>query len=60
MRGVVVMNLGIRHVIHSGLQTSLWYDVWLPQGSLRSLIQGPLLLHEARFVVTDAFDEGGN
>lgn len=44
--GKVVVDLGSKSVIHSGLQTSLWNDVWLPQGSLRNLIAGPLQIHE--------------
>lgn len=59
-RGRDVFNLGVKHVIHSGLQTSLWHDVWLSQGSLRSLISGPLLSHESNLKVADAFSVAGN
>lgn len=59
-RGTQVLNLGTKHVIHYGLQTSFWHDVWLPQGTLQSLIHGPLQLHEENLVVADVFNEGGD
>lgn len=59
-RGTSVVNLGIRHVIHSGLQTSLWHDTWLPKTSLRKCIEGPLLSHEYEMKVANALDNAGN
>lgn len=59
-RGKMVFDLGTKHVIHSGQQTSFWFDKWLPQGSIRSLIEGPLMNHDRLFKVADALDTSGN
>lgn len=55
-----MLNIGSLHIIHSGLQSSLWHDRWMPQGSLRTLIAGPLLRHEDNMKVAEAFDNSGN
>lgn len=53
-RGLLILNKGVKHIIHYGSQTSLWFDNWLPMGPLRNLISGPLLLHDENLTVADA------
>lgn len=58
--GKTVFNLGSKFVIHSGNQTCLWHDRWLPQGKLRDLLAGPLLNNESSLTVVEAMDNAGN
>lgn len=59
-RGRDVFGMGVKHIIHSGLQTSLWHDNWLVHGPLRNLISGPLLPHETSFTVADVLTAAGS
>ena len=38
---------GMRWIIGDGQTIQIWQDSWLPNGSLRNYIEGPLLPHEA-------------
>lgn len=46
--------------IFSGNNTSFWYDKWLPCGTLRSQISGPLLQHENMTSVRSALNSNGD
>lgn len=59
-KGKLVVDLGAKSIIHSGLQTSLWNDHWLPQGPLINIIAGPLLPHEFELKVAHVLDAAGN
>lgn len=50
-RGKLVVERGSIHIIHSGQQTSFWFDKWLPIGPLKNHIFGPLPLHAENFKV---------
>lgn len=47
-------------IIFSGSNTSLFHDSWLPQGSLRSLMHGPLNQHDSNLKVSDIFSPNGS
>lgn len=59
-RGQSVFDMGLKYTIPSCLQTSLWNHRWLNNGTLRSLISGPLFSHESHLKVGYAFTESGN
>ena len=51
-----MFKAGSSKVIKSGANTFVWHDKWLPQGTLRSLIQGPLTLEDHSMLVKDLFN----
>ena len=53
--GGEVLNKGIRWILGRSSNLNLWYDNWLPNGSLRSLIQGPLACEDESLKVKDVF-----
>ena len=53
--GGEVFNKGIRWILGRSSNLNLWYDNWLPNGSLRSLIQGPLACEDESLKVKDVF-----
>lgn len=59
-RGKSVVEFGSKHIIHSGSQTSLWFDKWLPLGTLRSLVEEPLPHDAHDMTVADVLDAVGN
>lgn len=47
-------ELGSHWIIGNNSTLSFWYDKWSKLGSLRSLIQGPLIVEENGLMVKDA------
>ena len=45
MTGVDLLFQGMHWIIGDGNTIRIWKDPWLPQGSLRNYIEGPLLPH---------------
>ncbi len=58
-KGEDICDKGSRWVIGSNSLLSFWYDLWLKQGTLRSLIVGPLHCEEENFLVKDVVVDGG-
>ena len=44
--GANLLHEGMRWYIEDGQTIRIWWDPWLPNGTLRSYIEGPLLPHE--------------
>lgn len=44
--------------VKNGLQVNLWLDFWLPNGTLRILIEGPLTRYEDKVMLHQCFDIG--
>lgn len=57
-RGYDICSRGLRHVIHSGVNTNFWFDPWVPQGTFRSIIHGPIPRHQASNSVSDFVGNG--
>lgn len=47
-------------IIFSGKTTSFWFYSWLPQGTLRSLIHGPLQNSDSNLKVSDFLNSDGS
>ncbi|KAF7811207.1 reverse transcriptase [Senna tora] len=60
-RGKAIVEGGKVRVIHSGLNTSFWWDNWTKLGPIRFLIQGPFKREECNIYVAEAanFQGGG-
>lgn len=58
--GMEVLNLGKRHIIHSGNQTKFWFDTWFKGGPLGGFFEGPLGFHETSYKVSDMLNASGN
>ena len=44
--GIKLLREGMTWIVGDGQTIRIWQDPWLPNGSLRSYIAGPLLLHD--------------
>ena len=53
--GGEVFNKGIRWIPGRSSNLNLWYDNWMPNGNLRSLIQGSLACEDESLKVKDVF-----
>lgn len=53
-----VCEKGSKWIIGSNSNLSFWHDKWLNIGSVRSLIEGPLLRGEDRLLVKDVMVNG--
>lgn len=51
--------IGIRWIPGRSSNLSLWHDNWLPHGTVRSLIQGPLNAEDESLQVKDVFGING-
>lgn len=49
---------GLKWSVKNGLQVNLWLDFWLPNGTLRILIEGPLTRYEDKVMLHQCFDIG--
>ena len=58
-KGAEVFKKGIRWIPGRNSKLSLWHDPWIVNGSLRSLIQGPLAAEEEDFKVKEVLGIGG-
>ena len=54
-KGSEVFNKGIRWIPGRSSNLNLWYDNWMSNGSLRSLIQGPLACEDESLKVKYVF-----
>ncbi|KAF7812056.1 reverse transcriptase [Senna tora] len=50
-KGKRYFNLACCKIIHSGNNSSFWFDSWHPLGPIRNLIQGTLNANEANLIV---------
>ncbi|XP_075635830.1 uncharacterized protein LOC142607985 [Castanea sativa] len=57
--GAEVFKKGIRWIQGRNSSLSLWHDNWMPTGSLRVLIQGPLTIEDEALKVKDVFGPEG-
>ena len=57
-KGGHVYVKGLRWSVKNGLHVNLWLDFWLPNGTLRSLIEGPLSRDEDKVMLHQCFDIG--
>ena len=57
-KGEDICDQGSRWVIGSHSLLSFWYDPWIKQGNLRSLIVGPLHCEEEKLLVKDVVVNG--
>ena len=53
--GGEVFNKGIRWIPGRSSNLNLWYDNWMPNGSLRSIIQGSLACEDESLKMKDVF-----
>ena len=44
--GLKLLREGMTWIVGDGQTIRIWQDSWLPNGSLRNYIAGPLLLHD--------------
>lgn len=44
--GIQSLLKGMKWIVGDGQTIQIWKDPWLPKGTLRSYIEGPLLLHD--------------
>lgn len=57
-KGGPIYVKGLKWSMKNGLQVNLWLDFWLPNGTLRSLIEGPLTRDEDKVMLHQCFDIG--
>ena len=50
---------GLKWNVKNGALINFWNDFWLPSGSVRSLIQGPLSREEEQLTVKQSFEQNG-
>ena len=50
---------GLKWNVKNGASINFWNDFWLPSGSVRSLIQGPLSREEEQLTVKQSFEQNG-
>ena len=50
-----VFKKGIRWILGRNSTLSAWHDNWMPNGSLRTIIQGPLTVEDEALKVKDIF-----
>ena len=53
LKGRSIFSKGTRWIVGNGQSTKFWTDPWLPNGTIRSLIHGPLTLGEDQAKVSD-------
>ncbi|KAF7827350.1 reverse transcriptase [Senna tora] len=57
-KGLSVFNLGLAWRIGNGLSINFWHDKWLPSGTVRSSISGPLSLQDSHKSVSNVLSNG--
>ena len=55
-KGGPIYVKGLRWLVKNGQLVNLWNDFWLPNGTLRSLIEGPLSRAEDQMMLHQCFD----
>ena len=54
-----VFRKGVRWIPRRNGNLSVWHDNWVPNGSFRTLIQGPLTVEDEAIRVKDVFGPQG-
>ena len=57
-KGGPIYVKGLKWSVKNGLQVNQWLDFWLLNGTLRSLIEGPLARDEDKVMLHQCFDIG--